>query len=185
VTAPIIYVPGFVSNPDEVFAALWEQLAWEKRADAPRRECWMNDYNAPYTYGNGDHARTYEAGPWHELITGIRARLLAEHGADLNCCFVNGYENERQHLGWHADASKEMSHDHAIAVVSFGAEREIWFREKGTKGHESIGKLLLERGSLLIMNPGMQLTHEHRIPKASAPCGPRLSLTYRGLLDLS
>jgi alkylated DNA repair dioxygenase AlkB len=47
-------------------------------------------------------------------------------------------------------------------------------------GQPSIHKLLLENGSIAIMAAGMQDTWQHRIPKHSAPCGERISLTFRG-----
>jgi hypothetical protein len=81
-------------------------------------------------------------------------------------------------------------------------EREIWFRPsichvcKAKIGEKhgiicSVGidefkpnpldvqKLELENGSMVIMPPGMQDTHQHRIPKASFMCGKRISLTFR------
>lgn len=177
------YIPNFIENADEAFSILWNELAWEKRDGAPRREYWMNDFGAPYTYGNGAGVRTYEAGSWHPLILAVRHAMLDQKGIDLNCCFVNGYEDERQALGWHADDSPEMDDDQPITVVSLGAEREIWFREKGSKGQEAISKLLLGNGSMLVMHPGMQITHQHRIPQQkNKPCGPRLSMTFRGLI---
>jgi hypothetical protein len=80
--------------------------------------------------------------------------------------------------------------------------REIWFRPsichvcKAKIGEKhgtycSVGpaeftpnsldveKLELANGSMAIMAPGMQDTHQHRIPKASFMCGKRISLTFR------
>ena len=39
-------------------------------------------------------------------------------GVAYNVCFLNRYDDQRNHLGWHADDSPEMDHDHPIAVVS-------------------------------------------------------------------
>ena len=44
-----------------------------------------------------------------------------------------------------------------------------------------VEKITLGHGSVLVMHAGMQQTHLHRIPKHSRPCGPRISLTFRGL----
>lgn len=175
---PITYFQGFI-HPEHFFP-LWEYLPWEKREGAPRRECWMNDYDLPYTYGSGVHARTYQPMPqWHPFIDMLRGILNEPANHNFDCCFVNGYEDERQSLGWHADDSPEMDHDHPIAVVSFGAERDIMFREapRGVSHRH-----LLENGSLLLMHAGMQRDWQHRIPKAGHKCGPRLSLTFRKLV---
>ncbi len=197
-SAPVTYDPNFLHHSaDGMFAHLWTDLPWESREGAPRRECWLNPYGQPYTYGSGEHARTYEAHPLTgvaddaaTVVGWVMQRLNAMHGASFDCCFVNGYAHGRQHLGWHADDSPEMDMDHPIAVVSLGAEREIWFREvfrvredmrPGMAGpHEA---QLLHHGSLLLMHAGMQRTWQHRIPKSPvADCGPRLSLTFRRLV---
>lgn len=71
-----------------------------------------------------------------------------------------------------------MDASRPIAIVSFGVEREIWFRPINSVNE--ITKLKLQHGSLCVMAPGMQDTHQHRIPKAGFQCGERISLTFRG-----
>lgn len=201
--APVTYDAAFLieHQRDEYFRLLWEGLPWENREGAPRRECWFNPYGMPYTYGSGEHARTYQAhelfgwsGEPNSLVWGIMTHINNDHGTAFDCCFVNGYAHGRQHLGWHADDSPEMDMDHPIAVVSLGSEREIWFRQKPSNNalagdmehsepapHET---QLLGHGSLLLMHAGMQREWQHRIPKSPMgdACGPRLSLTFRKLV---
>lgn len=38
-SAPITYVPGFIADAGVAFERLWAELPWERRSDAPRREC--------------------------------------------------------------------------------------------------------------------------------------------------
>lgn len=71
-----------------------------------------------------------------------------------------------------------MDDNRPIAIVTLGAEREIWFRERGND--DSRESLVLTHGSLCLMAAGMQDTHDHRIPKAGFECGSRISLTFRG-----
>lgn len=155
---------------------------WINRDGAPRDECFMSTKDQPYTYGQGRGVRTYHPVPYSETIEDIRAKLKELVAVDYEACFSNKYTDEHKHLGWHADASPSIDHSVGIVVVSFGAEREIWFRPNGTKGIESIEKLLLPHGSVLLMPPGFQQTHQHRIPKHSAKSEPRISLTFRKLL---
>lgn len=188
--APVTYIPRFVQQgADFLFRVSWSSLPWEQREGAPRRECWFNPYGMPYTYGSGEHARTYQAHPLNDgngpqwLAWEIMQRLNAETDASYDCCFVNGYENGRQHLGWHSDDSPEMDMDHPIATVSLGAEREIWFRRKGDSTGSAVEKLMLGNGSAAIMAAGMQRDWQHRIPKSDrADCGPRISFTFRKLV---
>jgi alkylated DNA repair dioxygenase AlkB len=177
---PITYIPGFVSEPNKVLERLQKELDWERRADAPRSEYYCNDFTEPYTYGNGTGRRTYYPRPYHPEVLAIRQKLEEVCGCKFEVCFLNRYMNQSDHLGWHADASPEMDDARPIATVSLGVEREIWFRPNGPENTQNITKIKLENGSCCLMLPGMQDTHQHRIPKASFQCGERISLTFRG-----
>lgn len=58
---------------------------------------------------------------------------LAKGAQLFNGCFLNKYDNQHQHLGWHADDFVGMDADAPIAVMSFGAEREIWVKKQKEK----------------------------------------------------
>lgn len=176
--APFTYLPAFVAKPAEAFAALWTELDWQRRGNTPRREYYANDVGVPYVYGRGAGEREYLPQPWHPVMRDLQSQLEAYTGVRFEVCFLNGYENQKDHLGWHADDSPEMDDDRPIAIISLGVQREIWFcPQTDTK---AVDKLALASGSLCLMAPGMQDTHFHRIPKAGFDCGERISLTFRG-----
>lgn len=214
---PVVYYSEFISKDKELFDILWNELDWQRIGLTPRREYYCNDVNKPYTYGKGEHARTYAVQPWHPEILTIKNLVEKELNTKFEVCFLNGYENSKDQLGWHSDNSPEMDDDRPIAIVTLGAKREIWFRTipyndgkcvacngsgyydtsingkipscgscNGT-GKSSDDSLVtpvsLESGSLCVMDKGMQDTHQHRIPKASYDCGPRISLTFRGYVN--
>lgn len=178
---PIIYTEKFVKNPDVCFAELQKDLEWERRGDAPRCEYYCNDFKKTYVYGKGKGVRSYDPKPYHEKILEIRKSIEEITKTVFEVCFLNRYLNQSDQLGWHADDSIEMDDARPIAIVSFGVEREIWFRENSNK--ENIEKIKLGHGSLCLMNPGMQDTWQHRIPKAGFQCGERISLTFRGYVN--
>jgi alkylated DNA repair dioxygenase AlkB len=167
-----------LKSPDEIFDYM-KRLEWEDRTSA-RRELFFATVTDPYTYGTGEFARTYVPKPMNEVV-GMIGNAIAERFGFKNyeLCFLNYYESERQALGWHADDAESIDHTRPIAVVSVGAERQIWTKPMGGTA-DDVEKILLHNGSLLLMNAGMQHTHWHRIPKHDRPCGPRISLTYRG-----
>lgn len=182
---PITYIPNFVPNPDAAFAALRDELAWERRDTTPRCEYYSNDFPHPYTYGSGRGVRTYHPQPFHPIMMEIRHLVEARVGAVLEVSFLNKYLDQSDQLGRHADNSPEMDDERPIGIVSLGIEREIWFRANDTKGPDYVVKL--GHGSLCVMHPGMQDTWTHRIPKASFLCndksphgGVRISITLRG-----
>jgi len=179
-TLPFTYFPKYVGDADRLLSCLTRDLAWIRRDGTPRLEYYANQHPVPYTYGRGMGARTYEPQPWDGDIAVLGDRLRADHGDVLDVCFLNRYLNQRDHLGWHADDSPEMDDARHIAVISLGAEREIWVRP--TASRDQVQKIRLGHGSLFLMHPGMQETHEHRIPKAGFECGERISMTYRGFV---
>jgi len=179
--------PTFVSNYTEVDLCriLMDEAQWVNLRNAPRNECVMAldpERTPKYTYGSAARDRVYDATLMHPAVVNLLKRLNADYGTGYTACILNHYANEHQHLGWHCDDSPEQDPNHPIAVISFGAEREIWVREKGTKGAVPLeDRYLLTSGSLFIMPPGFQDTHYHKIPKHSCPCGDRVSLTFRKL----
>ncbi len=174
----VTYRPGFVADPKAAFDELWNTLEWERRGSTPRREYYCNEVAVPYVYGKGAGVREYLPKPWAPALAALKAAVEAELGCKFEVAFMNGYENARDHLGWHADDSPEMDDARPICIVTLGAEREIWFCPNGDR--EAVTKLVLGSGSLCVMAPGMQDTHMHRIPKAGFECGPRISITFRG-----
>lgn len=188
--APVTYIPAvFVNTANSLFEELWHGLDWVRHPKVPRREYYVDKLARPYTYGRGAGVRTYQSQTMRGGIEFIWRTLEKFHsrGYEFDAVFLNGYEDGSDHLGWHSDDSPEMDDARPIAIVTLGEARDIWFREarkdytSPTFGHES---LTLAHGSLCLMAPGMQDTHQHRIPKAGfQPCGPRLSLTFRGIVD--
>lgn len=177
-TAPIHYLPAYIPDADNAFQRLWNELAWLDVA-GPRIEYYINDHAVPYTYGKGAGERVYQPQPAHPVVTEIRKVVEALTGATLDVCFLNGYRDGSDQLGWHADDSPEMDPARPIVIVSLGAKREIYFRAQYPGSFTE--KVWLENGSVCVMPAGMQQAYYHRIPKASyAPCGPRISLTFRG-----
>lgn len=91
----------------------------------------MSDTELHYSYGNkGAGEQEYKSQPFSKEVKIIMQKLNSEFGTAYNACFLNKYDDQYQHLGWHADDFKGMDIDHPIAVVSYGAEREIWFKDK-------------------------------------------------------
>lgn len=171
VTRPL-YVPRFARQVCHGLnlAMLLEEVPWVRPRQA-RAETTEEALNA----GNWDGATVTldMARAWSTLVgDGL--------GLAFNVCFLNRYDDHRNQLGWHADDTPGMLHEHPIAVVSLGAAREIWWRPIGQTGVVPADqRQLLEDGSLFMMPAGFQRTHQHRIPKHDRPCGPRASLTFR------
>jgi alkylated DNA repair dioxygenase AlkB len=186
-----LYIPSYAPETITIEYML-NEILWGTFTDA-RQECFMANEKLHYTYGSGRGVRTYESMSFNPVVLHLMNMLnertywsgnMTTSAVGLRCkynvCFLNRYDDAGQHLGWHADDSPGMSHEHPIAVISFGQAREIWWRKFGQKGEiPADQRQLLENGSLFEMPPGFQKANQHRIPKGDRAMGPRVSLTYR------
>ena len=177
-----IYINNYVQTSFSVFDKLREEVSWVNR-EAPRDECFMSKDSVEYTYGKG-FERTYNSVDFHPLVISIMNQLNVDYSASYNVCFLNYYKSDKEHLGWHADDSPEMDKTHPIAVVTFGAVRDIWVKHKEYKGNiPDEDKYPLGDGSLFIMPAGFQEDNLHKIPKHDRVCGGRISLTFRKFIN--
>lgn len=161
---------------------LRNEVPWWKRTDT-RLEYFMADNKLSYSYGSGNGIREYFSEPYHKVVKELQNQLNEEFGTNYNVCFLNRYDDQKMHLGWHADDSPKVDMNHPIAVISVGAEREIWVRLNGFAGViPKENRYLLKNNSLFVMPSGFQGTHQHRIPKCDRACGCRISLTFRKYL---
>lgn len=176
------YRENAIAGAEEIFKHLQDKLPWEQRGETPRLEVFYNESGLPYNYGTPPFDRTYVPHTvWDETVAQIKAQVEADFGVKFEACFLNCYNHKHHSLQWHADDSPSIDHTRPIVVVSFGAEREIWYK-RPEEPHDKVVKLLLGSGSIFVMPAGMQQTHVHRIPKHDRDCGPRISLTFRGLV---
>lgn len=173
----LIYISDLAN--EDLIDILVRDVSWVDETKM-RRECFMANSDIEYSYLDHSGAPTYKSTSMIPIVKSIMDKVNDKLGTSLDICFLNMYVNSRNGLGWHADDSHSIDHNDGIAVVSFGAEREIWWKLKGEKGLvPEENKRKLENGSLFYMPPGFQDTHLHRIPKHDRDCGPRVSLTFR------
>lgn len=193
---PLYFPAFFKDSAAHILGRLDTQTPWLNEAET-RSECFMSPL-APlsYTYGTGRGVRTYTSIPMSPLVSAMMARVnqgLHDVGlGPMNVCFLNRYVGERQHLGWHSDNHPGTDHTRPIVSVSLGQEREIWWRRTPPpRGPDwiftptpeiPVERQMLGNGSMFVMPPGMQQTHQHRIPKGDRKMGTRISLTFRAFL---
>lgn len=188
-----VYIPPLIAPEPGVMERLLTEIPWESRAET-RRECFMTPGVVPYTYtyGQGRGVRDYTSIPMSDFVAEILNAVNFALSSDartpgwgpMTGCFLNCYEDDHDHLGWHADDFRGMDHTRAVVSVSYGEAREIWWRKFGESGEVPVeNRRLLASGSIFVMPPGMQFTHQHRIPKGSRKMGPRVSLTFRAFLE--
>lgn len=173
-----IYVPNMFTS--SLLSNIIEEVNWIN-VGAPRDECFMSSIgNVEYQYRKNVSYFSVDMTP---TITSIMNYLNDTTDASYDICFLNLYKDETKFLGWHSDDSPSLDSNHPIASISFGAEREIWVKKVGETGHTSKNnRFMLKSGSAFIMPANFQRDNLHRIPKHSAPCSMRISLTFRKVM---
>ncbi len=171
-----IYIENYC---DDIYEHLLK-LDWVSYRDT-RKEYFMASKEVTYTYGNKDFAKSYTSKPYTLEVLALQEKLNTEFKTNYNVMFANLYNGQHDHLGWHSDDSPEMNQDHPICSVSFGSEREIYWKEKTYSGViPDSNKQLLKHCSLFIMPGNFQKDHLHKIPKNNKiQTKPRISLTFR------
>jgi alkylated DNA repair dioxygenase AlkB len=80
-------------------------------------------------------------------------------------------------MGWHSDNEKELGVQPVIASISLGVPRTLQFRQKGNPKTKT--SIVLESGSLLLMQGNTQEDWQHQIAKTKKVKTPRINLTFR------
>ena len=145
----------------------------------PRREIIFGDEAYQYSYSKG--RVVLEAQPWPDWLRELRDRISAETGYQFPLVIGNRYDSGKDHIGWHDDGRPQLGTAPAIASISLGATRRFQTRAKPSyKGERTaITTYILTHGDLVVMPPGFQETHRHRLVKEANSNGIRVNWTFR------
>lgn len=178
-----VYYHGKIFSTEEAHHYAWslfENIEWQndeayifgKHIITKRKVAWYAGHAFSYTYSN----ITKTALPWTNELMALKTKVEQAAGVEYNSCLLNLYHTGEEGMAWHSDDEKELMKHGSIASVSFGAERKFAFKHKATK--ETVS-LLLEPGSLLIMQGSTQDHWLHRLPPTKKVHKPRINLTFR------
>jgi alkylated DNA repair dioxygenase AlkB len=177
-----IYIHNFYDKiiADKYLLRLIEDIKWNqesmnmygKQIPFPRLTSWYGDQDKPYSFSG----ITLQPHPWSPGLKKIKNDIEPIANVDFNSVLLNRYRDGSDSISWHTDAEKELGQNPVIASVNFGAERKFQLKHKDT--NERI-EILLQHGSLLIMQGELQHYWKHQIPKTKKPIGERVNLTFR------
>lgn len=169
-----------LAEADDYFKHLLNRIEWKndevviygKRIITKRKIAWYGDKPFHYTYSN----TTKLAHFWTPELLHLKTRAEEQSGETFNACLLNLYHDGSEGMTWHSDGEKDLKKDGAIASLSLGAERKFSFKHKTSKDTVSI---VLEHGSLLIMQDETQSYWQHCLPTTKKITEPRINLTFR------
>lgn len=167
----------------EFLRILTEEIPWKhdevvifgKVIQTRRKVAWYADHNKSYTYSG----RMKVGLSWTPTLLSIKTAIEQKLKTSFNGCLLNYYHDGDDGASWHADDEKSIQVNSHIASISFGATRKFEFKHKQTQ--EKIS-LLLEPGSLLVMQGTTQTHWIHQLPKSKKIKVPRLNLTFRQMI---
>lgn len=176
------YYPGFLDEKESAAyytcihnKTLWrqEELRLFGKLHRPeRRVAWYGDRAYLYRYsGQGHYAET-----WFSELQALRDKVQSFCGHGLNACLLNHYPDGKSGMGWHSDDESSIVKASCIASLSLGAARPFQLRHRK---HNTKMELVLEPGSLLLMQGEIQEHWQHALPKRSAIREARINLTFR------
>lgn len=183
---------GIVTYHGKIFSAhqcdfylkkFMENIAWKhdelvlfgKKITTKRKVAWYGSDNFEYRYSNN----TKRALPWTEDLFLLKNVIEHTTHETFNSCLLNLYHTGMEGMSWHSDDEPDLKKNGAIASVSFGAERKFLFKHKTTE--EKI-EIILENGSLLVMQGTTQIHWQHRLPPSKRITQPRINLTFRTIV---
>jgi alkylated DNA repair dioxygenase AlkB len=181
--ADLVYYPHFfdAQQANELFKKLIDEVPWQldnitvygKSYPQPRLTALYGNDGKPYGYSN----IVMQPHAWSPLTMFIKKEMETVVNQNFTTVLLNQYRGGRDSNGWHADNERELGKNPVIASVSFGGERNFQLRHNTIVGAKT--NIILEHGSLLVMQGTTQHFWKHQIPKTAKPVLPRVNLTFR------
>lgn len=182
-----VYYLGQILESDRAlryFESLLREITWKpdeavifgKHVYTKRKVAWYADQAYSYTYSGVQKT----ALPWTPALLELKARVESASKQSFNACLLNLYHDGSEGMAWHSDGEQDLEKHGAIASLSLGASRKFSFKHiiAGTRID-----MLLEPGSLLIMQGETQQNWLHRLPPSRRIHTPRINLTFRRMVS--
>lgn len=171
------------TEADYYLNAMLHNIAWKndeaiifgRHIITKRKVAWYGNESYEYTYSN----TTRQALPWTKELSQLKALVEKYTHNQFNSCLLNLYHDGNEGMAWHSDDEKALGKNTVIASLSLGAERKFAFKHRQTKYGTS---LMLQNGSLLVMQGSTQAHWLHSIPKTTRVSRPRVNLTFRTMI---
>ncbi len=184
----ITYIPKFLHHADAnyYYNVCLNDTNWQipvntegKTSKVKRKMAYKSVSGINYNYAN----MTLKGEPWPLYMDDLSEHI--EHRLDLenygiNSVLLNLYEDGRSEIRWHSDKEEQLGLNPIIPTLVVGSTRKFWFMNKET-GEKTFYSM--SHGDLLVMGPNCQQNYLHAILKESEVKEPRISLTFRKVIQ--
>jgi hypothetical protein len=133
---------------------------------------------------HGGGTEGFAASP--ELIKKLAGRISDHTKVEVNYLSILGYENEKDHIGYHRHREDDTLISSAVYVLNLGQERMLTIRPIGSKDKSQVEGLIPAHGSLYILphlRDGVIFNQnfEHAILDSHEPCSLRISINCKSI----
>lgn len=179
----ITYHPNFLGaeKASFYFNLFMESIPWQqddikvfgKTYPQPRLTALLSTNGKPYSYSN----ITMLPHEFTKETLEIKREIEKHTKVEFTTCLLNLYRDGKDSNGWHSDNEKELGLNPIIASITLGQERYFHLKHRSNKNLKH--KMILEHGSLLLMQGETQHHWLHQVPKTSKHSTERINLTFR------
>jgi alkylated DNA repair dioxygenase AlkB len=160
---------GWLADPDEIYAALAEGVAWRQAT------IWTYDHNRPEPRLSASCRPGVEAP--HPAVTEIHKTLRRHYGVELSGVGLSMYRDGRDAMGAHRDRDLRHCEDTLIAIVSLGATRPWTLTPRNSRTPAM--DIAPASGDVVVMGGRAQVNWLHGVPPALGARGGRISMQWR------
>jgi len=156
-----------------------------KEIEIPRKQVAYGDPGTFYNFSGlkVDAISWNDDNPLCNVLNKLKTAVNNQFCQNFNFVLINRYANGSDYIGFHADDENDLSYYSPIVGLSFGAERDIQFKNSDSGiNYEFDNKknsLKLEHGSCISINYPTNNFWKHSIPKRANVKSPRINLTFR------
>ncbi len=168
------HFPGWLAQPDGLFAALAEHATWEHRS----RWMFTNVVVEPRLTAEFDSIAASRVPELQRVADDISRH----YGVTYDSTWMNLYRDHEDSTGWHADRPADRLPTAIVPVLSLGATRRFLVRPR--EGGKSV-VFIVETGDLVVMGGCCQRDWVHMVPKESQRTGARISVNFGSSEQLS
>lgn len=162
------------------------ELPWKVEVDdfgeQSRPTCYYGDPGCIFSYVG----LTLRPLPWTHSLQYLRERVAKACGLSsdqITACLINYYKSNEGFIPWHYDEVRAHGESKVVASLSLGGPRKFLLRPRGdgSHGQDKVTTVLLQSGSILLMQGRAQELYEHCIPLDADNAPIRISLTFRSI----
>jgi alkylated DNA repair dioxygenase AlkB len=169
--AKVAHIPNYVTNPDELFNELMENIPW----NTYNYEVYGKTVTSPRLMHTIQFDKKENLDDDMPQLSNILKRIKRITGITFKYAVLNYYRDGNDYIGFHSD--REVKKGHSVVSVTVGATRRFVLKHKFRKNVRHV--FFLEHGDVLILNEyAIKTSYKHSVPKM-ANVGPRINITLR------